>query len=353
MRHNHIMKFIISLIMAFFLLTNAASADELVTVARAGNAAVVRLSSGRFSGPQIWTLVPFQPRVLMRVDEEKTSSKPALSRDGKWVAWGCKDGTLRVFSAHNGSLRARPGHSQMAKKDDYSDPYQVRALAFSPSGKTLAWANYKGLFLLDWRRHKLIYSRPLPTPYYHSLQEPVVLSFSGDGRYVAVAGQDKTGSDDQEDAHIFLLDSAGSLRRYWRMDCGDGEPMALKFSPDAKSLLVVSDLHVSMSSYDKIDLFSLHSEEPLWHHDNIDFYPYSDDPNTGTSGDTDRYPSFAEFSRDGTRVAIGSNGTRYGDSNFLEIRRASDGKVLSLINKPEGVLPLADQRKLRPELTFH
>ena len=348
-RYNPIMKFSISLILAGLTFASVASADELMTVARAGNAAVVRMSSGRFSSPQIWTLSPFQRRVRLSVDEEKTSSAPTLSPDGKWVAWGCKDGTLRVFSARNGSLRARPGRAHIAKKEDYSDqPYQVRALAFSPDGKTLAWANYKGLFLLDWRRNKLIYSRPIPTQGQRSLQQPVVLSFSGDGRYIAIGGQN-THSDDGEDAHIFLLDSAGSLRRHWRMDCGDGEPIALNFSPDAKSLLVVSDRQVSVSDFDKADLFSISAKKRLWHHDNEGLSTaYS------TSTGTDRSPNAAAFSRDGTRVAIGGRGTEDGgDENFLEIRRASNGKVLSLTHKPNGVLPLDAQKKLRPELTFH
>ena len=334
------------MILVGFITANAASADELISVARAGNAAIVRLSAGRHAGPQIWTLSPFRSRVLLSVDEEKTSSAPVLSRDGKWVAWGCFDGSLRVFSARNGSLRARPGRAHIAKKDDYSDqPYQVRALAFSPDGKTLAWANYKGLFLLDWRRNKLIYSRPLPTRSRSSLQQPVVLSFSGDGRYIAIGGQN-THSDDGEDAHIFLLDGAGSLRRHWRMDCGDGEPITLNFSPDVKSLLVVSDRQVSASDFDKVDLFSISAKKRSWHHDNEGLYTaYS----IGTG--SDRFPNAAAFSRDGTRVAIGGRGTEDGgDENFLEIRRVSDGKVLSLTQKPNGVLPLAAQRKLRPEL---
>ena len=340
------MKLLISLIITGFAVAKAARADELITVARAGNAAVVRLSSGKHSGPQIWTLKPFQTRALLSVDEEKTSSEPALSRDGKWVAWGCKDGTLRVFSARNGSLRARPGHARKAKKDDYSDPYQVRALAFSPDSKTLAWANATGLFLCDWRRHKLIYSRPLPTKGWRSLQQPVVLSFSDDGRYVAVAGQNAPGSGDSEVAHILLLDGAGgSLRRSWRISCSDGEPVALEFSPDVKSLLVVSLFWGSMNSSDQVDLFSFHREKPLWHHDN---YGVHTDKPVGT--DSDRYPSYAAFSRDGSRIAIGGTFAVNDGENFLETRRASDGKVVSVTSEEADVIPLDAQRKLRPEL---
>ena len=143
--------------------------------------------------------------------------------------------------------------------------------------------------------------------------------------------------------HIFVLTSdGGSLRRHWIISCSDGEPVALEFSPDAKSLLVVSFMWGSSSGFDQSDLFSIGTGEQIWHQDNDGIYTkYS----IGIS--SDRPPDFAAFSCDGTRVAIGGSAATNDGENFLEVRRASDGKILSLTNKPNDVLPLAYRECLR------
>ena len=327
-----------------FVLSLPVRAAEITAISPDKKVVVLDFETGKIDAPQIWTLRPWRRRTIVPVDSHKLSTSPALSWSGRLVAWGCKDGTLRVFDARNGHLLARLGH---AFGRGYNFPYEILGVAFSPDGRILASANAKGLFLWNWRQRKLLFSRPLgeivvddPNGFaFH--RWPLTIRFSPDGRRVAVGG--KTANDDY--VHVFLFDvRRGARRHLWHIASADAGPIQLAFSPGGNRLLVVSQYFASESSDDQAHLFDTRSGRILWQKDNSALI-------TGSSLDsTDRYPDSAAFSSDGRRVAISGLGANDGGINFLEIRRASDGKRVSLRTDQSDSPSLNIQKQLRAEL---
>ncbi len=339
----------IKVFVALLLLSSAAGASTMSLVSPTKNVVLVEPDGRREADsktvvyPQVWSLRPWKKRCALGLNMARLSEAKAFSRNGKLVAFGCNDGTLRVFDARSGRLSARLGS---AFGNGYNFPYSVSAVAFSPDGRTLASSNRKGLFLWNWRTGKLLFSRPLRHHMYYetdvknNLQEPTVLLFSPDGKQVAVGG--KTRFD--ENGHVFLLNIA--LRRFrhvWDIPAGDDGPTALAFSPGGNRLLVVGGWGVSASSYDQADLFDTRSGRNLWHVDN-------GEDSAGFLDSTNRFPDSAAFSSDGRRVAMGSLGAKDGQINFLEIRRASNGKLLVLRTDKSDYPSLEVQKRLRAEL---
>ncbi len=336
----------IKMVFAFLLLASAAKANTISLISPAKKVALIQSEETddddhrAAAYPQVWILRPWKKRCIVRLNLAQLSGAEAFSQNGRFVAFGCLDGTLRVFEARTGNLRARFGN---AWGHQYNFPYKVQGVAFSPDGRTLASANPKGIFLWNWRTGKLLFSRPLgeqviddPNGFaFH--RWPFTIKFSPNGRTVAVGG--KTANDDY--VHVFLFDVRhGGARHLWHIGSGDGGPIELAFSPGGNRLMAASAYFASASSYDQARLFDTRSGRILWQEDNSALI-------AGGLDDTGRWPNTAAFSADGRRVAI--SGSSFGYS-FLEIRRASDGKRLSLRTDTSDFPSLELQKQLRAEL---
>ncbi len=138
-----------------------------------------------------------------------------FSRDGRFLAAGCSDGSVRVLEAATGKLlwRERP-HAR-----------RVASLAFSPGGDSLASVGADGLVCV----FETVSGRPRFAPVQHG-NSVWGSSFSPDGRLLATAGGDATA-------------------RVWESATGRPVGSALQhqggvshacFSPDGRHLLTAS-----------------------------------------------------------------------------------------------------------------
>lgn len=146
----------------------------------------------------------------------KETSGPVLSLayspDGKTVAIGCRDGSIRLCDAETGTERAvRTGNKK------------VSSAVFARSGKTLA-------ALVDDRTVKLwdVATLKEQKRFAHRKLKFTCMAFSSDGKTLAAGCGDRS---------VRLWDTVAGLEEAVLRD-GDSEVLGMAFSPDGKTLAV-------------------------------------------------------------------------------------------------------------------
>ncbi|CUA72617.1 putative WD repeat-containing protein all2124 [Nostoc sp, PCC 7120] [Rhizoctonia solani] len=228
----------------------------------------------------------------------------AFSPDGARVAAGCKDHTVRILNAHDGTPLLDPlqGHTDW-----------VRSVAFSPDGKLVA-SGSRDHTVRVWNAYT---GAPVAGPLQAHRGGVTSVSFSPNGMQIASGSEDCT---------ICIWDAySGALLR-----CSfakhDSVVNSVTFSPD-------STLIASASSHNTIRLWNTHDGTPATsplegHTDYVTSIAFTPDGNRLVSGSDDRticvwntsdgllstspfqghtdYVTSVAVSPDGTRIASGS-----------------------------------------------
>jgi WD40 repeat protein len=177
-------------------------------------------STKRFPSPlanqSLRHALDLMPRPLTTMLHHDSVSAVALSPDGKTLASGSKDETVRVWDLVTGKELQRWLH------EDTAYMATVYAVNFSPDGKTLAsgrgdsvrvWDLATGKELMRWLHEDTVYA----------------VSFSPDGKILASGSQDST-------VRVWDLATGKELYRL----AHEAGIAAISFSPDGKALVSVS-----------------------------------------------------------------------------------------------------------------
>ncbi len=186
----------------------------------------------RFNAVQVVDRITRKPLGALLVDPNFKSNSPselAFSPDGQSLAAGQSD------DSQAGESRAAVGWDIASGKERFQtgkhDGYHIYAIAWSPDGKTVATGGHDHtLRLWDSKTGAL---KGLPRAF---SQQVAILKYSPDGRSIAVAQGGRT-SHDHSPASVRILDSrtCEPLGPEWAFDTG---VWALAFSPDGESVAV-------------------------------------------------------------------------------------------------------------------
>jgi WD40 repeat protein/transcriptional regulator with XRE-family HTH domain len=170
------------------------------------------------------TLAPVTP--AFTVTEDGAAESVAFSPDGRLLATGADDGTVRLFDVTN---PVRPRQLTVAREPGSSD--SIYTVVFAPDGTTIAAASTGNAVQL-WRvtsRHGLSSAGP---DLGGMSSYPIGLAFTADGQTLAIGNADR---------HVYLWDVANSAhpRRLGVPLTGpSGNAWAVAISPDGTILAV-------------------------------------------------------------------------------------------------------------------
>src|SRR5205807_1068316 len=109
------------------LYTNTSAAHLDLVHALAFNAAGDLLASGGYREVKLWRRAQSKPKLTLANIHGHTVKALAATLDGKWVATGDEDGTIKVCDGSRGEcLKSFTGHEQ-----------EITSLQFSPDGTKL------------------------------------------------------------------------------------------------------------------------------------------------------------------------------------------------------------------------
>jgi Tol biopolymer transport system component len=166
---------------------------------------------------------PYELTIPSQVGHARTID---ISPDGKTVAWGGPQGQIVLWDVATKTPRT------------ISDPLRkwVYSLAFSPTDPNLLISGSKDSELMFWNLRDGTFNRvSLPSNFYndesHKLGSVRMLSFSGDGRYIAVHGENSFIQIWDSYSHEEIIEFQASALYYWDID----------WSPNSKYLAAAGE----------------------------------------------------------------------------------------------------------------
>jgi WD40 repeat protein len=171
------------------------------------------LSGGKDNIVTLWDLTAIPPKIVRTFEGHNGAIKSIdISRDGRMVATGSTDRTVRVWDFQSANLVYElQGHSK-----------DVNCVTFSPDGKTLASGGADGIINL-WNMNNG--SRIISKPVHKGFVRDLV--FSPDGKLLASCGDDKL---------IYTWQIPG-LNKTGTFEGHKDRVQVVDFSPDGKTLI--------------------------------------------------------------------------------------------------------------------
>jgi WD40 repeat protein len=227
-----------------------------------------RLASTQGTVLQVWDAQSAQ--VLLESEEKTVLQSLAYAPDGRLIAGGCGDATIRLWDAATGKIQ-----KTLADEDQLTP---VTALAFAPDSKTLASAGTTGMEVWLWNVDSGEPCLLIPDALGGCAIES--LTFHPQGRLLAIGGIDwlATGG---SDGGVSLWD----IGERCEVQSFDGGSKAVAFDPTGRRLASAS-LERSIWLWD-VETGQL-AKELTGHEDTVTCLAYSRDGRWLASGGDDR-----------------------------------------------------------------